>query len=349
MSTNNRIPEHAENIFEQNDPLYEKIGLSTTPVELGGKKPLVAGWTKHSGLGAEQRARLRNKYPNASIGLLAGTTLPNGNLVGFLDGDHSGFNEFLCRATNAVSGKIGQKGITVFCQFDPGTKSKKTRQKGASAPILEIMASSGMTVLPPSPHPSGSEYRWHGKPLYDVAPNELPLVGSEQLTFICEVCRHSAALAIVDGGPDVKAHDLMLALTASGIAMLDLELPWVAYCLNGLLPKGYRGNTAEETLGMLQSAREKKLGSRNRWSNEYDPGSLGPIPLGYLSDGRFVFFEQPRRLLIVETSTRLMTLGTLVNLAPIEFWSDNFPTEKGNQRDWRWLSLDGSGTAKGWL
>ena len=80
---------------------------------------------------------------------------------------------------------------------------------------------------------------------------------------------------------------------------------------------------------MLQSAREKKLGSRNLWSKGYDPGSLGPIPLGYLPDGRFVFFEQPRRLLIVETSTRLMTLGALINLAPIEFWSDNFPTEKG--------------------
>ena len=330
MSTNNRIPEHAENIFQQNDPLYEKIGLSPRRWNLAGKSHSLPAGRNIQAWRPNSAQELRNKYPNASIGLLAGTTLPNGNLVGFLDGDHSGFNEFLCRATNAVSGKIGQKGITVFCQFEPGTKSKKTRQKGASAPILEIMASSGMTVLPPSPHPSGSEYRWHGKPLYDVAPNELPLVGSEQLTFISEVCQHSAALAIVDGGPDVKAHDLMLALTASGIAMLDLELPWMAH-----LPERAAAERAiEETRPKKRSECCKAL-ARKSWdratvgATAYDPGSLGPIPLGYLSDGRFVFFEQPRRLLIVETSTRLMNLGTLVNLAPIEFWSDNFPSEKG--------------------
>ena len=26
MSTNNRFPEHAENIFKNNDPLYERVG-----------------------------------------------------------------------------------------------------------------------------------------------------------------------------------------------------------------------------------------------------------------------------------------------------------------------------------
>ncbi|MCO5158491.1 MAG: hypothetical protein M9945_17360 [Aquamicrobium sp.] len=137
-----------------------------------------------------------------------------------------------------------------------------------------------------------------------------------RIEFLTKVCSNPSALAMAEGGPDLKAHDLMLALTSSGIAMLDLDLGWMAHCLNGLLPPGYRGNTADETLGMLKSAREKNLGQGGASFGDYEPGELGPIPLGYLPDGRFVFFEQTRHLIVVETSTRLVVLGTLLNLAP---------------------------------
>jgi hypothetical protein len=347
MTSIDELFEIPENIFQHEDALYERIGLSTTPVKSGEKRALASGWTRHLGLAAEERKRLRSRYPNASIGLLAGTTLSNGKVFGFVDGDHSGFNEFLCRATNAVLGKIGQKGITLFCQFEPGTKSKKVRQRGATAPILEIMASSGMTVLPPSLHPSGQRYRWHGKPLHQAVPAELPPLSADQIAFICKVYRHSSALAIVEGGADLKGHNPMLTLTASGIAMLDLDLPWMAHCLNGLLPQGYRGNTAEETLGMLQSAREKRLGHRALHSRVYDPGATGPIPLGYLADGRFVFFEQTRHLLVVETSNRLINTGTLLNLAPVEFWKENFPAERGIDSTRAGIALMGSARERG--
>ncbi len=337
----------SENIFEHNDELYEKIGLAATPVEFGGKKPLVAGWTKHRSLTPDERLQLRQKYPNASIGLLAGTTLPNGNLFGFLDGDHPGFTEFFCRLVNPVSAKIGQKGITIFCQFAPGTKSKKVRQKGSTAPVAELMVSSGMTVVPPSPHPSGVRYRWHGQPLHEADPCTLPLLDEQCIEFLTKVCSNPSALTMAEGGPDLKAHDLMLALTSSGIAMLDLDLEWMAHCLNGLLPPGYNGNTAAETLGMLESARAKKLGQHTVTRTDYEPGKLGPIPLGYLSDGRFVFFEQTRHLLIVETSTRLVNLGTLLNLAHIEFWTENYSTDNGVNAKNAGIALMSAGRAKG--
>jgi len=328
MTDNQSVPENA-NIFGHDDQLYEKIGLASTPVKVGDKKPLMTDWTKHRALKPAERQQLRQMHPNASIGLLAGTALPNGNLFGFLDGDHPGFTEFFCRLINPVSGKVGQKGITIFCQFVAGTKSKKVRQKGAKAPVVELMVSSGMTVIPPSPHPSGVRYRWHCKPLHEVNPGDLPLMDEQRIDFLVKVCSNPSALAIVEGGPDLKAHDLMLALTSSGIALLNLDLEWMANCLNGLLPPGYAGNTADETLGMLKSAREKSLGQTAASDGDYEPGELGPIPLGYLPDGRFVFFEQTRHLLIVETSTRLVVLGTLLNLAPVEFWARNYSTDKG--------------------
>lgn len=337
----------SENIFEHYDELYEKIGLAATPVKFGDKKPLVKNWTQHRELKADERLQLRQKHAKASIGLLAGTVLSNGNLFGFLDGDHPGFTEFFCRLVDPVSGKIGQKGITIFCQFAGDAKSKKVRQKGAKAPVAELMVSSGMTVIPPSPHPSGVRYRWHGKPLHEIDPCSLPMLDELRIDFLTKVCSNPSALTIAEGGPDLKAHDLMLALTSSGIALLDLDLEWMAHCLNGLLPPGYRGNTADETLGMLKSAREKNLGQGAVSGGGYEPGELGPIPLGYLPDGRFVFFEQTRHLIVVETSTRLVVLGTLLNLAPIEFWARNYSTDKGISSTAAGIALMTAGRAKG--
>ncbi|WP_157014359.1 bifunctional DNA primase/polymerase [Mesorhizobium xinjiangense] len=337
----------SESIFAHHDALYEKIGLAGTPVDLGGKKPLIPGWTKHRTLKTAERQQLRQKHPNASIGLLAGTTLLNDNLFGFLDGDHPGFTKFFCRLIDPVSGKIGQKGITIFCQFAAETKSKKVRQKGAKAPIAELMVSSGMTVIPPSPHPSGVRYRWHGKPLHEVDLCALPMLDELRIEFLSKVCSNPSALAMAEGGPDLKAHDLMLALTSSGIALLDLDLEWMAHCLNGLLPLGYRGNTADETLGMLKSAREKNLGQSRASHGDYEPGELGPIPLGYLPDGRFVFFEQTRHLVIVETTARLLSAGALLNLAPVEFWVRNFPTKDGIDVKGAAVTLISAGRAKG--
>ncbi|WP_298963729.1 bifunctional DNA primase/polymerase [uncultured Roseibium sp.] len=347
MDNIDELFEDAENIFRNYDPLYDGLGFSCTPVERGDKKPLVKGWTKKKNMAASEREELRQKYPNASIGVLADTPLPNGNVFGFVDVDHPGFTEFSRRLTSPVSSKIGQKGITTFCQFKVGTKSKKVRQKGANAPTIELMASSGMTVLPPSRHPYGVRYRWEGKPLYEVDPCDLPVLGDTQIELLAKVGSHPAALAIAEGGPDLKAHDLMLALTSSGIAILGLDLKWMAHCLNGLLPEGYRGNTADETLGMLESARAKQLGGGDAKNPAYDPGELGPIPLGYLSDGRFVLFEQTRHLVIVETSTRLMSVGTLLNLAPAEFWQKSFPAKKGIDVPGAAITLISAGRAKG--
>src|SRR5690606_24837010 len=68
---------------------------------------------------------------------------------------------------------------------------------------------------------------------------------------------------------------------------------------------------------------------------------------GYLSDGRFVFFEQTRHLVIVETSTRLMSPGTLLNLAPAEFWQQNFASKKGIDVSGAAISLMSAGRTRG--
>lgn len=326
QSMQNDIPS-IDNIFEHYDPFYERIGLDTTPVARGEKKPIGKDWNKRRNLSAEERANLRKRHPRQSIGVLAGTKTTIGNLFGFADIDNPVLAEFAKAAIGLKSAKVGLKGITIFCQFHETLKSKKLRRKGETAPDVEFMIDSGMTVIPPSPHPSGQAYYWVGTPLHDVEPSELPCISLDQMNFINVVCGHTAALQIASE-PDIKPHDLMLALTSCGIALLDLDLEWMARCLNALLPVGYKGNTSSETLGMLHSARKKGLGSSDNNASEYNPGTTGPIALGYVADGRFVFFDQGRRLLHLESSTKLGTIGALQNLAPFDFWAKNF-SQKG--------------------
>jgi len=91
--------------------------------------------------------------------------------------------------------------------------------------------------------------------------------------------------------------------------------------LFALLPEGYRGDTNEELLGLIKSAREKRLGWRR---DGYDPGKLGPQPMGYTDDSRYVFLDV-RRQLKVMSSTLLTNRNGLMDMAPRTFWMEQFP------------------------
>jgi hypothetical protein len=60
----------------------------------------------------------------------------------------------------------------------------------------------------------------------------------------------------------------------------------------------------------------------------YDPGATGPLPLGYTSEGGYVFLDKGRQILIVVSSAQLLSLQYLVGLAPIRFWAERFPPKK---------------------
>jgi hypothetical protein len=60
----------------------------------------------------------------------------------------------------------------------------------------------------------------------------------------------------------------------------------------------------------------------------YDPGKAGPLPLGYTSEGGYVFLDKGRQILIVVSSAQLLSLQYLVGLAPLRFWAERFPPRK---------------------
>ncbi len=316
----------AQRIYEDWADAYIEAGYSPVAVRKKAKGAANPDWNKHvPELPSEEYIdALKQKYGAGNIGLATGTRLRNGRLFSAIDVDHPGFSEFIKTVLrNYVSGKIGSKGLTAFCQADNGLKSAKLKAKGQKAFGVEMMIDTGMIVIPPSIHPNGNAYVWDETPLLDIEQNNLPVLDAVVYELIKRVVKYEAAWEIVESGATVKGHELMLALTASGIAHITDDLKWVADCLNALFHQDYKGNTAEETLEMLESAKEKGLGLKSR--GEYAPDDTGPLPLGYLEDGRYVFLDQMRSLLLVESSNRLMTEGTLLNMAPMHFWLTNFP------------------------
>jgi hypothetical protein len=119
----------------------------------------------------------------------------------------------------------------------------------------------------------------------------------------------------------------MLSLASSGIAKMTEDLDWLADCLNALFHPDYQGDTREETLGMLKSAKAKGLGG-SRGRRNFDPGEDGPVPLGYTREGNYAFRDQVRSIIIIASAGQLLSFGYLLGLANSTFWAQRFPAEK---------------------
>jgi hypothetical protein len=314
-------------VFEEFDARLRETGY--VPIPVGDeKKPASKGWTKSASLTEEQILRQRRKFANSNIGLLAGTPLSTGRFLNFIDTDHDGLAPFVRAVmTPFASGKVGSKGETIFAQGEPGLKSGKIKRVGHSTPLVEFFCDNGMVVIPPSVHPTAGRYRWVNKSLFEVRHDELPILNAERMAIMEHVATNEHAWAIIEWGANVKAHDAMLKLASSGVANLTDDLPWLASCLNALFHADYRGNTKNQTLEMLQSARAKGLGA-TATAVTYDPGVVGPIPLGYTREGNYALRDQVRRIIIVASAGQLLNLQFLLGLAPSTFWAERFKSKK---------------------
>lgn len=318
-----------ESLYGYFGPLFTARGYVPLPVKKGDKAPVLRDWTKSATLSPGDRAASFRQYADCNIGLLAGTPLPNGRIFGFVDVDHPGFVEFVRTVLAPFeSGKVGAKGLTIFCQVDIGIRSLKVRPRTARAPAVEVFATTGMTVVPPSMHPSGNQYRWTGTSLLQVTPDRLPVLNAERCAMLEMVVRNEHALRLVEGGAGVQGHDLMLSLTSCGIANVTDDLDWLASCLNALLHPNYQGNTRSETADMLKSARRKGLGRAYTSSQKYEPGIDGPIPLGFTKDGQYAFRDQVRNIIVLASANQLLSHQFLLGLSSSKYWASRFPSEK---------------------
>lgn len=321
--------EQKREIYKSCANSFLDAGYNPVPVRQKKKGAANPDWNKHvPELPSEvEVAELKGRYADGNIGLATGTRLVTGRFFAAVDVDTPGFVSFVKKALRSyVSGKIGSKGLTVFCQADASLKSAKLKTKGKKDYGVELMIDTGMIVIPPSIHPNGNEYKWDGKSLLDLTHDDLPVLDAVTYAVIKHVVTNQCAWDIVEGGVDVQGNVPMLGLTASGVALLTDDLEWLAECLNALFHPDYDGDTKEkDTLRLLRTAKEKGLGAVSKAYGQYVAADTGPLPLGYLEDGRYVFLDQGRSLLLMESSNRLTSEGTLMNMAPLHFWLQQFP------------------------
>lgn len=136
-------------------------------------------------------------HPEASIGLVMGSEVSNGEKIVGIDVDDDDLVDPVRHAIgNAICAKKGNKGITFFARMpdslNAGTKRiyQKKNGKKVGKPAVEILGIKAQTVIPPSIHPTtGNPYFWIGKSLLEVKFEDLPLLnlGSiDEITGICE-------------------------------------------------------------------------------------------------------------------------------------------------------------------
>jgi hypothetical protein len=123
--------------------------------------------------------------------------------------------------------------------------------------------------------------------LLDAEPHELPELQPSALAIIIAILKNEHAWAIIDGGSDLKAHDLMLRLASCGIANLTSDLDTLAEALKSLFPLGYDGDTKEQILEMLTSAARKRLGA----SSKNEEQSIASIAVERASQGADLFHD----------------------------------------------------------
>lgn len=157
-------------------------GYSPIPIHSREKMPALNSWTR--GVGTKDPAEVEkifrekavgdpaaNLRPAANIGLLLGE--PSGNLVD-VDLDHPKTrrlkDHFLPRSPMR-SGRPGRPGSHYWFIAEEGTLQGYRKYQMPKKPdgkagdvIVEYRSTGGQSVIPPSIHPTGEEYRWEGVP-----------------------------------------------------------------------------------------------------------------------------------------------------------------------------------------
>ena len=93
--------ESISRLFDQEEPKVYEAGYVGLPAD-DNKRPLTKGWTKSASLTDQQRLNRRRRYPDANIGILAGTPLSTGRRLNFVDTDHDGLVRFVRKVMEPV-------------------------------------------------------------------------------------------------------------------------------------------------------------------------------------------------------------------------------------------------------
>lgn len=159
------------NPFKDNAQKYIESGFSVIPLVYREKYPIIRNWSRYNDkpMKAWQADEYKEQY---NIGLCLG----KGSGVIALDFDYNiedMHGEIFKIIPKSEVGKIGEKGVTLFYRYN-GERTRKWTMGGTT--VLELLSDGRQTVVPPSIHPKGMEYRWQGISLLDYDKEDLPII-----------------------------------------------------------------------------------------------------------------------------------------------------------------------------
>lgn len=302
------------------------MGLSSVPIANGEKRPVpeAKGFAEYSRslISQDRLNSLTRKFPFHGIGLVLGAEVKPGFKLMAVDIDDDRFVRFV---TAVIGGfpcaKRGQKGLTGFVLAPKDMKIASARLRNAELEkaVVELLGDGLQTVLPPTIHPdTENPYVWLGKELLDMEFDALPILQQRHVKLIERVVQSEHVLNVISGS---ATHEPMLRLVAQGLTQLEEDDDYLERVIYALLPEDYSGDTNEQIMPMIKTAREKNMGWRRMG---YEPGDEGPKPMGYTDDSRYVFIDARRQLKVL-TASQVTTKPNLLDMAKRSFWISQFP------------------------
>lgn len=173
-----------DHIFAENAEAYREAGYWPRPITIGKKGSHLNDWQKPDPDWSEKTILgWQDKYANAGIGLLLGSSLPDGTLLGALDIDHDDYVRVasVLLGGNPPCGRFGSKGIAYFVRIRGNGKYRQFKFKpegsSKSVDVAELHCTKRLCVIPPTIHPNTEQpYHWVGKSLLDTPYTELPII-----------------------------------------------------------------------------------------------------------------------------------------------------------------------------
>ncbi len=215
---------------------YAKEGLSLIPLLTKEKRPGFNQWQRYCGVipSEDEITKWSEKYDNPNFGLCLGTNIGKHRLVAIDIDDDNLVSSILSCVPKSIPSKKGAKGLTLFGLVHPDFKNEKVRQPKSRKPGVEFLCHGSQTVVPPSTHPSGVEYKWTkdtllqsigklpiltdsmldeirayalGKGACFVELNEMVWKGVDKGGNTHDVCVAAAGLMVSRGWADGEIHD----------------------------------------------------------------------------------------------------------------------------------------------
>lgn len=200
-------------------------GYQPTPVLSKSKRPLRPSWTHERREVSDEVAAEFAAYASqgaGNVGLLLGE--PSGGLID-IDIDHpkaSRLKGHFLPATPMRSGRPGRPDSHYWYRATgtmPGTRRYQMPDKSVS---VELRSTGSQTVIPPSIHPTGENYRWEGPDGTWSTPAEV-----DGRVLALQVALLALSCVLIENWPGQGGrHEAYLALTGGLLRFGDDVHPW---------------------------------------------------------------------------------------------------------------------------